>query len=74
MLSGVLDALALIRLRLAMRADLSSDLTDGLPADAGDRDDRRRGALERDALGRLNDNGVREAKREVEVLALLAAR
>ena len=71
MLSGVLDALALVRLRLTMCTDLCCSLTDDFLVDAGDRDDRSRGALKRDALGRLNDNGMREAEREVQILALL---
>ena len=71
MLSGVLDALALIRLRFTMCANFCCNLSDIFLIDAGDRDDRRRGALKCDARGRLNDNGMREAERKVQVLALL---
>src|SRR5690606_15489712 len=63
-LTGVADALALVRLGLADAADVRRHLADDLLVDArhdhlrGDRD------LERDALGRLDEHRVAEAEAE----------
>ena len=54
-----------------MAADLSGDLTDLLLVDTLDVHVGVVGNLEGDALGSLDDHGVREAQGELEVLALL---
>ena len=54
-----------------MAANLSGDLTDLLLVDTLDVHVGVVGNLEGDALGSLDDHGVREAQGELEVLALL---
>ena len=70
-LANVVDTLALVRLGRTMAADLSGDLTDLLLVDTLDVHVGVVGNLEGDALGSLDDHGVREAQGELEVLALL---
>src|SRR5690606_20604461 len=69
-LAGVTHALALVRLGTAVLADLSRNLADNLLVDTGDDDFRRLRSRERDACGRLIDDFVAEAKRQLQVLAL----
>ena len=70
-LANIVDTLALVRLGRTMAADLSGDLTDLLLVDTLDVHVGVVGNLEGDALGSLDDHGVREAQGELEVLALL---
>ena len=70
-LANVVDTLALVRLGRTMAADLSGDLTDLLLVDTLDVHVGVVGNLEGDALGSLDDHGVREAQGELEVLTLL---
>src|SRR5690606_12278111 len=67
---GVLHALALVGLRRSESADLGGNFADQLLVRAGDQDLglRRRG--DRDAFRRLDHDRVREAQRQVQVLAL----
>src|SRR5262245_47182748 len=70
-LARVADALALVRLGLARGADLRGDLADELLVDA---DDRQAGGvldLERDALGRVDLDGMAVAQAQLKLLAIL---
>src|SRR4051794_35759825 len=69
-LALVPNALALVRLGLADLADVGGDLADLLLVVAPDRDPRRRGDLELDALRCLDVDRVREPQRELQVRAL----
>src|SRR5215203_342877 len=69
-LVAVAHALALVGLGLAQLADVGGHLADELLVDALDRDVRRRGDLELDAVGGLDVDGVAVPERELEVLAL----
>src|SRR5690242_18366354 len=69
-LTGVTNALALVRLGLTIATDLGGHLADLLLVRALDQDLRLRRGLDRDALGRRVDDRVREAERQVQVLAL----
>src|SRR5438105_6463899 len=68
-LLGVLDALRLVRVRHAQRADLRGHLADELLVDARDLELLGRLGLEGDALRRVDLHRVREAERELELLA-----
>src|SRR5215217_3722941 len=68
-LAGVLDALALVRLRLASGADLRGDLTDELLVDPDDRQAGRALELERDPGRGLDVDLVAVAQVELELLA-----
>src|SRR3954469_8395933 len=68
-LALVADALALVRLRRALLADVRGDLADELLVDALDDDARRQRHLELDALRRLDRDRVRVPQRELEVAA-----
>src|SRR5579871_3871440 len=65
----VADAFALIRLRLAQAADLGRYLSNGLLVDAVDVNLVLPLNRQRDALGRLEGHGVREAEAEIQPLA-----
>src|SRR5215204_5816491 len=69
-LTGITNALALVRLGLAITTDLGGHLADLLLVRALDQDLGLRRRLDRDPLGRRVDDRVREAEREVQVLAL----
>ena len=73
LLAGVADALALVRLRLAGRADLGGDLADELLVDADDREAGRVLDLEADAVGRVDLDRVAVAQVELELAADLSA-
>src|ERR1051325_3926363 len=68
-LALVADALALVGLRRPLLADDGGDLADSLLVVALDDHARRLGHLELDALGSVDDRGVRLAERELEALA-----
>src|SRR5690606_3263748 len=68
--AGVLDALALVRLRRAEAADLGGNLADLLPVGAADHDLGLRRGGDGDAFRRRVQHRVREAQRQVQVLAL----
>src|SRR6185503_19410270 len=70
LLARVTHAFALVRLRRAEVADVGRDLADLLHVRALDDDFRLGRRLNRDALGRDVDDRVREAERQVQVLAL----
>src|SRR5262249_52392585 len=69
-LAGVADALLLVRIRLAQPPDVGRDLSDQLPVDAGHGDVGL--FVDRDVYPRrdVEDDGVRVAKREDDLLAL----
>src|SRR5690348_7495783 len=69
-LARVADALPLVGLRRPPLADLGGDLADLLLARAADDDLGRLRHLERDALWRLNRDGMAEAELHLEVGAL----
>src|SRR5690606_30957743 len=69
-LAGILHALALVGFRAAILADLGGDLANDLLVDAGHDDFGRLRHSDRDAFGRLIDDIMAEAKRELQVLAL----
>src|SRR5690606_17411840 len=66
-LACVLDALALVRLRLAQLADVGRDLADGLLVDPLHRQLRRGLHREGDALGSVDGDRVRVAEVELEL-------
>src|SRR5512138_1270388 len=68
--AGVAHALALVRLGRTIAADLRGDLTDSLPVRAFDDDFGLARRFDRDALGSGIDDRMREAERQVQVLAL----
>src|SRR5690606_32836593 len=70
LLARVADALAVVGVGRPYRADVGGHLPDGLLVDAAHLDLRRLRRGQRHALQRLHDDGVREADRELEVLAL----
>src|SRR5262245_23300651 len=70
-LARVADTLALVRLGLARGADLGGDLADELLVDADDREAGRVLDLERDALGRVDLDGVAVAQAQLKLLAIL---
>src|SRR5262245_19730605 len=70
LLAGKTDALALVRLRRADRADLGAHLAELLDVDALDDDFGLARRLHRDAVRDREIHGVREAEREVQGLAL----
>src|SRR5699024_5064968 len=67
----VAHALALVRVGTAQLADVGGDLTDELLVDPLDREAGRVLDGEGDALRRLDDDGVAEPERELEVAALV---
>src|SRR3954449_6727957 len=69
-LAAILDALALVRLRLAPAANLGGDLSDLLLVDAGDLDRVLVGSLDVDAFGHGVVHVVAIAELEAQVLAL----
>src|SRR6266849_8877192 len=69
-LAGVAHALALVGLRRLVRADLGSDLADPLAIDALDDDLGLRRRLRLHALGQQVHDRVREAEREIQLVAL----
>src|SRR5207237_7630591 len=68
-LARVLHALRLVRVRDAQRADLRGDLADGLLVRTRDAHFLRRLEREADAGRRIDLDRVREAERELELLA-----
>src|SRR5262245_6774330 len=66
-LVGVADALALVGLGLADLADVGRHLAHELLVEPLDRDAGGRGNLERDALGRVDRDWVREAELQLEL-------
>src|SRR5690606_7617184 len=68
--AGVLDALALVRLRRAEAADLGGNLAALLPVGAADHGLGLRRGGDGDAFRRRVQHRVREAQRQVQVLAL----
>src|SRR5690606_26910752 len=70
LLAGVPDTLAVVGVGRAQRPDVGGDLSDRLLVDAADADLGRLRSFDLDALGRLDDHGVREAEAELEVGAL----
>src|SRR5438309_10638473 len=68
-LAGVLHALRLVRVRNAQRADLRGHLADDLFVHARDLQLLRRLDREGDARRRVDLDGMREAERELELLA-----
>src|SRR5699024_6334193 len=71
LLALVAHALALVRVGTAQLADVGGDLTDELLVDPLDREAGRVLDGEGDALRRLDDDGVAEPERELEVAALV---
>src|SRR6201989_3331344 len=69
-LTLVTHALALVRVGLAQLADVGGHFADLLLVDALDHEAGRGLDAERDALRRLDRDGVREPERELEVTAL----
>ena len=72
-LSGIFDALALVRLGGPLAADFCCHLADLLVVDAGDNDLVSGGSFQLNILGLFNHNGVREAQVHDQVLTLLGA-
>src|SRR4030095_4968305 len=70
LLARIAHALALVRLRRTEVADVGRDLADLLHVRALDDDLRLARGLDRDALGRGVHDRMREAERQVQVLAL----
>src|SRR4051812_27141480 len=70
LLARIPHALALVRLRRTEVADVGGNLADLLHVRALDQDFRLGRRLDRDALGRGVDDRMREAERQVQVLAL----
>src|SRR5580700_9872851 len=68
--AGIFDALALVRLRRTIVANLGGDLADLLPVAAGDHDLDRPRRRNRDAFGDRIDDVVAIAERDLQVLAL----
>src|SRR3984957_18791357 len=68
--AGIFDALALVRLRRSIIADLGGDLADLLPVAAGDHDFDRPWRRNGDAFGDQIDDVVAIAERDLQVLAL----
>src|SRR5512140_2291072 len=68
-LADVTHALALVRLRRTVGADLRSDLPDLLLVDALDHDFSLRGRLDLDALRHRVHDRVREPERQVDLVA-----
>src|SRR5690242_19298438 len=68
-LAGVANALALIRLRLANRANIGRDLAHHMFVDAGDAELGRAIHGERDALRRVHLDWMREAHLKDQILA-----
>src|SRR4029434_5916821 len=66
-LVGVADALALVGLGLADLADIGRHLAHGRLVGALDRDPGGRGHLERDALGGIDGDRMREAELQLEL-------
>src|SRR5256886_2341701 len=69
-LSAVAHSLALVGLGRALRANLGGDLPHQLLVDAGDDDLGLRRRRHLDALGHLLHHRVREAERQIELVAL----
>ena len=68
-LAGVAHALALVRLRRAVGANLRRDLADLLLVDALDDDFGLQRRLDLDAFRHLVHDRVREAQRQIELVA-----
>src|SRR5215207_990045 len=69
-LAAVLDALALIGLRLAPLADLGGELTDALGVRARDNDRRRIGSRDAEIVRHRNVDVVAVAQLQAQILAL----
>src|SRR5580704_2932954 len=69
-LAGIFDALAFVRLRRAIIADLGGDLADLLPVAAGDHNLDRPRRRDGDAFGDRIDDVVAIAERDLQILAL----
>src|SRR5262245_43703363 len=73
-LVGVADALALVRLGLADLADVGRHLADQLLVGTQHRDPGRRRDLEGDPLGRVDQDGMREAELQLDLGRALRGR